>query len=505
MTVVRIRVAAGIVVVALLAVLPLIVRPAAPVATDAGSGSGQLAAVGRSTLVCPSVGSTPDVSSSASAGAWPTRLTPALAASLTGRTGDVSTRWIGAGSGTGSASAPAGTALGGLGYIARGVRATSTAPVGQIRGLAMVSTGPLAPGAALTQTSRATKGMFAGLAEVACTAPGIDFWFAGLSEDIGQHAAVVLTNSADTASTVEVSVFDESGRVGSGGSQAVTVGAVSQLTLDLDKLAPGSKVVAVQVHATTGRIAAAARQIGTSGGAGQGWDWLAPTSAPARTVTIPGVVAGAAAVSLSMFSPGTDTGTATIEALGPDGAVRPAGKDTVTLAPGETHTIDLTGVFDGKAAAVRVSSDVDVVAGVRLSAATNAGGAATDIALLAPGVPVVSTVAVPGPPTGTIGVLSLTSTGPAVDVTIEVLDSVGSVSTSTAVAVGASSTASYTLGPSAVGGTVVVTTPRAGAVVVTRALTSPAAGNGHAAELTVLQPAAPTIESGRSALVRTLR
>jgi len=368
MTAVRIRIGAGIVVALVLAVLPLIVRPAAPVASATGSGAGQVAAVGRSTLVCPSVGSTSDVTSSVSAGAWPARLTPALAASLAGRTGDVTTSWIGASSGNGSAPSSAGPALGSLGYIARGVRASSTPPVGAVRGLAMVSTGPLAPGAALTQTSRATKGTFAALAEVACTPPGTDFWFAGLSEDIGQHAAVVLTNSDDAASTVEVNVFDESGQVGSGGSQTVTVGARSQFTLDLDKLAPGSKVVAVQVHVTTGRIAAAARQIGTSGENSQGWDWLAPTSAPARAVTIPGVVAGAASVSLSLMVPGTDTGTATIEVLGPDGAVRPAGKDTVTLAPGQTHTIDLTGVFDRKASAVRVTSDVDVVAGGRQSA-----------------------------------------------------------------------------------------------------------------------------------------
>lgn len=504
MTAVRIRIGAGIVVALVLAVLPLIVRPAAPVATATAtdSGAGQVAAVGRSTLVCPSVGSTSDVTSSVSAGAWPARLTPALAASLAGRTGDVTTSWVGAGSGSGSAPSSSSPALGGLGYIARGVRASSTPPVGAVRGLAMVSTGPLAPGAALTQTSRATKGTFVGLAEVACTPPGTDFWFAGLSEDIGQHAAVVLTNSDDAASTVEVNVFDESGQVGSGGSQTVTVGARSQFTLDLDKLAPGSKVVAVQVHVTTGRIAAAARQIGTSGENSQGWDWLAPTSAPARTVTIPGVVAGAASVSLSLMVPGTDTGTATIEVLGPNGAVRPAGKDTVTLAPGQTHAVDLTGVFDGKASAVRVTSDVDVVAGIRQSAAA-ASGAPTDIALLSPGVPVVSTVAVPGPSTGTNGVVSLTSTGPAVDVTVEVLDSVGKPLSSKTVAVRASSTATYQLPPSATGGTVVVTAPRADAVVVARSLTS--AAKGGTPQLTVLQPAAPQIESGRSALVRTLR
>jgi len=49
----------------------------------------------------------------------------------------------------------------------------------------------------------------------------------------------------------------------------------------------------------------------------------------------------------------------------------------------------------------------------------------------------------------------------------------------------------------------VVTAPRPDAVVVARSLTS-AAKHGTP-QLTVLQPAAPQIESGRSALVRTLR
>jgi hypothetical protein len=176
--------------------------------------------------------------------------------------------------------------------------------------------------------------------------------------------------------------------------------------------------------------------------------------------------------------------------------------------PGATHAIDLTGVFDGKASAVRVTSDVDLVAGVRQSAAV-ASGSSTDIALLSPGVPVLSTVAVPGPPTpttgaaGLTGVLSLSSTGPAVVVRLDILDSVGDVSTSKTVAVGASSTATYPLPASAAGGTVVVTSPRADAVVVARSLVSSA--GGAAAQLTVLQPTPPQIESGSSALVRTLR
>jgi len=151
---------------------------------------------------------------------------------------------------------------------------------------------------------------------------------------------------------------------------------------------------------------------------------------------------------------------------------------------------------------VRVTSDVDVVAGVRQSAAA-ASGAPTDIALLAPGVPVVSTVAVPGPSTGTNGVVSLTSTGPAVNAKVEVLDSVGKLLSSKTVGVRASSTATYQLAPSATGGTVVVTAPQADAVVVARSLTS--AAKGRTPQLTVLQPAPPQIESGRSALVRTLR
>lgn len=509
MKAVRIRIGAGIVVALVLAVLPLLVRPAlAPVSTATGGGGGQLArggqlaAVGRSTLVCPSVGSTAEIISTVSAGAWPTRLAPALVASLAGRAGEVTTRWVGASSGTGGAPAEAGTALGGLGYIARGVRASSTAPVGSVRGLAMVSTGSLAPGAALTQTSRATSGTFAGLAEVACTPPGTDFWFAGLSEDTGQHAAVLLTNSDDVASTVEVTLVDGNGPVGSGGSQTVTVGARTQLTLDLDKLAPQSVNLAVGVHATTGRISAAARQLATTAGTSQGWDWLPPTSAPARVVTIPGVVAGAGPVSLSLLVPGTDAGTATIEVLGPDGAVRPAGKDIVTLSPGVTHSVDLTGVFDGAAAAVRVTSDVDVVAGARES--TTATGAA-DIAMLGAGVAVASTVAVPGLPTGTTGVLSLTSVGPAAEVTVEVVGRVGNVLTSTTVSVRANSTATYPLPATASGGTLVVTPSVPDAVVVARSLASAAVAKGGGPQLTVLQPAAPRIESGRSALVRTLR
>ena len=360
----------------------------------------------------------------------------------------------------------------------------------------------MAPGAAAVQSARAGAGALAGLAQTACLPPGTDWWFAGLSEDIGEHAEIVLSNADDGPATVETGLFDAKGPIGTGSTQTVTVPARGQVTLDLDKLAPDSAVIAAHVHVTTGRIAASARQVATRGENSLGYDWLAPASAPSRAIVIPGIVARAGTVRLALFNPGTDTGNATVEVLGANGAVRPAGKDAVTVTPGETTSVDLTGVFDRSASAVRVTADVDVVAGIQQFAAAGQDED-TDLAMLGAGSPVISTVAVPGPLDGTTGVLLVTATGKATSVGIEALDRDGNVQARKRLGIPATSTVTYDLPSSARNGSVVVTAAEPGAVVVARALTSVA--KGGAPRLTVLQPAAPQIESGRSALVRTLR
>ena len=106
----------------------------------------------------------------------------------------------------------------------------------------------------------------------------------------------MLVNPDDADTRVEVGILDPSGSLGTststGSATVLTIRARSRSVLDLDKLVAGSAATAVRVHATAGRSAAAAYQSATNGQMPGGADWLAPASAPARSVVLTGVPAG---------------------------------------------------------------------------------------------------------------------------------------------------------------------------------------------------------------------
>ena len=120
----------------------------------------------------------------------------------------------------------------------------------------------------------------------------------------------------------------------------------------------GSSVVAIEVHTSIGRVAADVSE-GSSHGA---VSWLPSTAAPSTELVIPGVPPSGSAAGLFLAVPGTSSAKVNVLAITPQGHYRPFGSQTVDL-PGESASyVALTP--GGSAAALEITSNVPVVAGV---------------------------------------------------------------------------------------------------------------------------------------------
>jgi hypothetical protein len=170
-----------------------------------------------------------------------------------------------------------------------------------------------------------------GLASVRCAEPGSDLWFIGPGQQNGgSQVQVDLMNVDSTAASVDVSVINDGGQVQAGGDNGITVPPHQTVTESLSSVARGSSVLAIEVHTSIGRVAAAvsAESRGVTG-------WLPGTAAPATRLVIPGVPPSGSTAGLFLADPGPSTAKVTVTAITPQGHISPFGSQSVDL-PGQS-------------------------------------------------------------------------------------------------------------------------------------------------------------------------
>src|SRR5262249_39058582 len=122
----------------------------------------------------------------------------------------------------------------------------------------------------------------------------------------------------------------------------------------LGEAASSAKIIALHVHATTGRVAAAVH-VGKKKGA----DWL-PMTAPRKSLGTPGVPSGSGGRRLLVAVPGRDEASVGIQVISPDGTFTPGGQRSIQAAALAVTPYDLG--LGGKPAAVRLVSNRPIVA-----------------------------------------------------------------------------------------------------------------------------------------------
>jgi hypothetical protein len=238
-----------------------------------------------------------------------------------------------------------------------------------------------------------------GLGFVSCAEPGSDIWFAGPGQDSGAgQIQLDLMDVDDLAATVDVNLITDAGVAQSAGYSGITVQPHQLVTESLSSVASGSSVVAIEVRTSAGRVAAAVSESSGHGTA----SWVPSSAAPATSLIIPGIPPAGAASDLFLVVPGTADAKISITALTAQGSYQPVGS---TNLPGESASdVPLT-PLGGSAAALRITSNVPVVATVLvpgtgvgtftaataaiaqqavISGNTTAGGLTASVALTAP-------------------------------------------------------------------------------------------------------------------------
>jgi hypothetical protein len=230
-------------------------------------------------------------------------------------------------------------------------KAKNGAPAAQ--GWSVAGDGTMARGmeAELTQGS--------GLASVRCAEPGSDLWFLGPGQaNGGSQVQLDLMNVDSTAASVDVSVINDAGQAQVGSDNGITVPPRQTVTESLSPVAHGSSVLAIEVHTSIGRVAAAvsAESHGTT-------SWLPGTASPSTRLVIPGVPPSGSTAGLFVADPGTSTAKVTVTAITPQGRIRPFGSQSVDL-PGQSASYVALSPLGGTTAALLLTSNVPVTAAV---------------------------------------------------------------------------------------------------------------------------------------------
>jgi hypothetical protein len=260
-----------------------------------------------------------------------------------------------------------------------------TLPAGAVTGK---KSGPVAQGWSVTGSGSMAQSMEAeladttGMASVRCSAPGSDLWFVGPGQQNGaSKISLDLMNVDSLAASVDVSVITDAGQSQAGNDTGITVPAHQTVTKSLSSVANGSSVVAIEVHTSVGRVAADVSESSSGGPA----SWLPGTAAPSTRLVIPGVPPSGSAAVLFVADPGDSSAKVTVTAITPQQDFQPFGKQSVDL-PGQSASSVALSPLGGTTAALEITSNVPVVAGVVVpgSAATEATATAAATAATAP-------------------------------------------------------------------------------------------------------------------------
>ncbi|GAA4579078.1 hypothetical protein GCM10023194_03700 [Planotetraspora phitsanulokensis] len=246
--------------------------------------------------------------------------------------------------------------------------------------LVVAGAGSMAAGLEAAQTARLDAGTQRGLASVRCAEPGSDAWFVGP----GPAAAAMtlyLTNADSAPANVEVMIYAGEGPVLSDRGSGMVLQPGEHRTVKLSDLAPSPLVMAVEVSTSGGRVAAAIKAVL---GKDKGVDWLPAAAPPATQVVVPGIPGMAGLRELYVTAPGEQDTVVQVKAVLKDGSYALKNKETVDVLAGSTSTFDLSTGIGGQPAALVLTSDVPIIAGMKITGT----GLSQDVAFAAGASPI---------------------------------------------------------------------------------------------------------------------
>ncbi|WP_237111096.1 DUF5719 family protein, partial [Nonomuraea sp. MG754425] len=210
--------------------------------------------------------------------------------------------------------------------------------------------------------TRSTRGAGRGLAGVRCTEPAPETWLLGpgpADADVRLH----LTNADKAPAQADVQVYAAEGRISSDAGLGLEIAPGEHREIDLKSLAPAADVVAVSVTTIFGRVAVAVRTAPETGGV----DWLPSAAPPATRVVVPGIPGGGGLRRLLVAAPGETDAVVQITAVSEDAEYAMKGRETLEVPADSVTALDVTTGVAGSAAALVLTSETPIVAGLAIT------------------------------------------------------------------------------------------------------------------------------------------
>lgn len=231
------------------------------------------------------------------------------------------------------------------------------------RATVLEATGPAAAGAFASRVDTSSRA----LAVTGCTPPRARWWFSGAGAALDHDSVLTLVNADPGPAVVDVRVLSPDGEVETVGTRGIAIAPGETRTVPLADVAPQRDELVVAVEASRGRVAAAVADRAAEGPtAPDGLEWLPATQEPSRVVRLSGIPAGASDRTLLLANPSDLEALVDVEVSGSRGTFTPTAARTVSVPPGSVVSVPAADLLaDQEVAALRVSSQVPVLATLR--------------------------------------------------------------------------------------------------------------------------------------------
>ncbi|MDQ6740657.1 MAG: DUF5719 family protein [Actinomycetota bacterium] len=235
----------------------------------------------------------------------------------------------------------------------------------------------------------AADGDLAGLAVAGCQQPSNDLWLVGASTTVGRTAVLNISNSSQTAATVNLDLYGDDGPLQAPGAKGLLVPPGTNRAVVLAGLAPGQSGLSVHLKSTGGPVAATVQQSVLRGLTAGGVDVIAPANVPAARQVITGVVVqdpalaaslaaqsgyADAAAALQVTVPGTADALVQVKVYGSGGQQPLPNGGVFTVKAGAVSELALTGLPAGTYT-LDVGSDISFTATARVVSGLKTGDA----------------------------------------------------------------------------------------------------------------------------------
>ncbi len=290
-------------------------------------------------------------------------------------------------------------------------------------GVIVTASGAMAQGLAAEQAS-------AGQPTAQCGAPSTSSWFIGPGQATAGNIEIYLINTDSAPANAQVTAITDITKGGpllANADNGITVPPHSMVTQSLTGLVQSSKVLALWVSTSVGRVVAAVR--GSKNGTDSG-SWLPASQAPARSLVIAGIPHTSGSPKLFIAVPGGGTAAVKVTAVTQRGSYQPTGGTNIDLLGGTSYQIPLPSL-GGVAGALKLTSSSPIVAGVELPG----GPAGAPGVMAATAAPVQEQGVLAGSPAGRAGTAEVVLSAPGRAATVRI--AVGTAATAVSAETGA--------------------------------------------------------------------